>query len=275
MVVLLSGCSGDKSGDIPTLEGEPIQSIVENNVETESEAGEGTDTITNPEGPFESIEDLFKNTDPNWNESESYVKAVNAFNNSIGKATFDTLDSVYGYDHARFSIAYIDEDDIPELLCGLGDNHTCGIHVFKYDAGTDSVVCVGEFGSSGNMSFSEKKNRIHSSYGNNGLFHSYISKIEDGKPVLVDVLCEDGNGMKYDGVAYFHNPTLPALTGTRTETGEDPDYYDDYNDNWKITEEEFYKLEKEAMLAESDEWINVSYDSMSVVELKDDGETFK
>lgn len=275
MIMVLTGCSSNKTGDTPALEGKPIQSVVENEVETEEGVVEDSDLLVESDGSYESIEELFRNTDLNWNQSESYSNAVSAFGNSIGKATFDTLDSVFGADRARFSVAYMDEDAIPELLCGLGDNHPCGIHVFKYDADTDSVVWVGEFGSYGNMSFSEKKNRIYSSYGNNGLFHSYISKIEGGKPVLVDVLCKDGNGLRYDGEAYFHNPSLPDYTGTRTETGEDPDYYDDYNDNWKITEEEFKRIESEAMLAESVDWVSVRYKSMSLVKLKDDGDNFK
>ena len=68
----------------------------------------------------------------------------------------------------RFSLAYIDGDDIPELLIHQGSDHACGVEIYAYlDGGLINVSTEdtpAAFGAYGSLSYAEKGNRIASSY---------------------------------------------------------------------------------------------------------------
>ena len=58
----------------------------------------------------------------------------------------------------RFRLAYIDDDDTPELLLMKDNSHPAGVWVYTYKNGR--VVEVGEFGSIGGMQYLEKRGMI-------------------------------------------------------------------------------------------------------------------
>ena len=254
--VALCGCGNAKDVEIPELAGEPIKDNLnseQDTVNAQEDISESTD------GVYASVADIFKYADESWNESEAYIEAVMAYDEASKDGSFEDP----GYGSIKYYIAYIDEDDIPELLYGYGTEHIAGITVCTYDYETKQVVRIGEFGSYGSISIAEKKNRILSSYGNQGLFHFYVSSMTDYKPVLVDVLCIDGGGMRYEGDAYFHNPQVPNLDGTRDSGGgEDPDYHGDYEEEWLISEEEYNRILAQDMCTSLEDLVYVHYDNM-------------
>lgn len=254
--VALCGCGNAKDVEIPELVGEPINeapNTEQDAVSTQEDISASTD------GVYASIADIFKYADETWNESEAYIEAVTAYDEASRNGSFEKP----GYGSIKYYIAYIDEDDIPELLYGYGTEHIAGITVCTYDTESKQVERIGEFGSYGSISFSEKKNRILSSYGNQGLFHFYISSVTDYKPDLVDVLCTDGNGFRYEEDAYFHNPQLPDFDGTRDSGGGgDPDYHGDYEEEWLISEEEYNRILAQDMCASLEDLVYVHYDNM-------------
>ncbi|MCR5719782.1 MAG: hypothetical protein K6F84_04375 [Lachnospiraceae bacterium] len=276
MTILISACAQDENDTVTELEGE---SIIEPIVESIAEEEENIAVYSENEFvTYESISDLFKGTDLNWNESEAYQNAVSAYETCIGLDSFgDEEGKVLKHDMARFKVAYIDEDDIPELAICFGTLRGCGIHIFKYDPELNETRWIGEYGYDGFCYYTEKKNRIGASYGGMGLFHYYVSKIEDYKPVLIDVTCYDGNGFQWGpeaGEYYFHKPSLPDLTGAKLEDGSEPDYYEDFEREWMISAEECARLDDEDMCTAGIQSTQFHYDEMKPAKFKDGGKTF-
>ncbi|MCH5280154.1 MAG: hypothetical protein J1E61_01700 [Lachnospiraceae bacterium] len=86
----------------------------------------------------------------------------------------------------RFNLAYIDEDDIPELIIMDDDFHAASGDVYMYYEG--EVVFIHSYGTYGGFPFVTKGNYIMS--GGTGMGEAYASyhKIEDGKDVSLITL---------------------------------------------------------------------------------------
>lgn len=66
------------------------------------------------------------------------------------------------YEEIKYSLGFINEDDIPELFITEGFYHACGTQVFTYIDG--KIVPVGEFGEYGGFAFTPGMNNIYSYY---------------------------------------------------------------------------------------------------------------
>lgn len=95
----------------------------------------------------------------------------------------------------RFRLAYIDDDDTPELLLMKDNSHPAGIWVYTYKNGR--VVEVGEFGSIGGMQYLEKRGMIFSGFYNMGEGFSQFYMLKDG---TAEKICE------------FHDIDVEAFT---------------------------------------------------------------
>lgn len=62
----------------------------------------------------------------------------------------------------RFGLAFIYEDDVPELLIFPDDCHAAGVKVYTYT--WDRVVELGEFGSFGTMQYVKREGMIFSTF---------------------------------------------------------------------------------------------------------------
>lgn len=86
------------------------------------------------------------------------------------------------YTEYKFALAYVDTDDIPELLVFQGDYHASMVEIYSF---YDGEACnVGEFGSNGCVTFASKQNLISSFYSGQGnVYYDYYS-IQDGTTFL-------------------------------------------------------------------------------------------
>ncbi|MDE6883243.1 MAG: hypothetical protein K2P48_09030 [Lachnospiraceae bacterium] len=108
---------------------------------------------------------------------------------------------------ARFSLAFVDDDDIPELLLMEDDCHAEGVKVFTYYQ--DQVVELGAFGSSGLMQYVERAGLIFSHYMGHGESDNDFFEIKEGQAVLICNMHStpyrkngiDANLYEIDGVA--------------------------------------------------------------------------
>ena len=227
---------------------------------------------------YSSFTDLSKLTDPNWNEDTAYQEALAGYDSFIGENTIAALKEnyEYGLGLARFAIAYINEDDIPEVLICFDNRHTCGMHIFTWIPDEKRVVFVGTFSSFGEVLYVEKQNRITSQYGNGGYFFNYISAISaNGKPELIRVNLLDGTGRNgQTGIICYENLPIPEnvagiLDGSQqgfskaTELGLDYDFT--ITDEYLVTDQQ---SEDNA----SGKRCTVYYDDMVQVNLKLIGE---
>lgn len=84
---------------------------------------------------------------------------------------------------ARFALAFIDDNEIPELLLMEDDCHARGVKVFTFDQG--SVVELGEFGSFGRMQYVERGGMIFSHFMGQGATDTDFYRVEEGKAELI------------------------------------------------------------------------------------------
>ncbi len=84
---------------------------------------------------------------------------------------------------ARFYLAFIDDDEIPELLVMDDNGHAAGVQVYTYC--NDEVADLGEFGSTGNMQYAEKEGMIISSFTGMGEVVSSYYQMADGEALLI------------------------------------------------------------------------------------------
>lgn len=84
----------------------------------------------------------------------------------------------------RFNLAFIDADDIPELLLMQTDGHVDGVEVYTYVQ--DQVTQLGEFGSYGEMEYVERQGLIFSYDSGMDNFYSDFCKLTDG---VVELTC--------------------------------------------------------------------------------------
>ncbi len=211
--IVLTGCgnSTDKNNtDTSIFE----QADNLNSIERSEDYPEVSDTSADV--TIKSIRELFLNTDSNWNESAEYTAAVECYDSGYETIVADGRQKHGESAKPHFAVEYIDEDDIPALLVSYGDYHVAGIRVYTYNPAADEVAYIGEFSSYGRMSFSEKKNSIHSSYGNQGYFIGLYTAIKDGKASLIGAELSDGSGLRSEDILYYYGFNVPEWEdGTR------------------------------------------------------------
>lgn len=107
-------------------------------------------------------------------KSSSKSTALKAYYNFLKSYKFTSDRSTRG-----FNLAYINNDNIPELVVFDGDNHSAGGKVYAYVSG--KVKYVSEFGEWGGFEYQEKKGVIRSSWFGNGNSHNTYYKWSGSK----------------------------------------------------------------------------------------------
>ena len=125
---------------------------------------------------------------------ESYKKEYAAFLKNRLQVT--------KYDDEGFTLAYIDSDDIPELVYSYGTSHAAATDIFSIEdgkmvkltiEGNESDSDGGTFGSNGCVSYVEKAGLISSFYSGMGADYESIYTIEKGYAKEVCDLYRDWN----------------------------------------------------------------------------------
>ncbi len=117
------------------------------------------------------------------NEKEETVQQQQMPIKEAEKEPEKNEDEISNLKYARFSLAYIDDDDIPELLVCYGDSHADTVSVYKVGSEKD-LILLGRFGETGTIKYCEKANLIESSAGGMGVWHSLFYRILDHECIL-------------------------------------------------------------------------------------------
>ena len=196
-----------------------------------------------PASEFDSVTDLFRQTDKEWNESEQYQKAVKAYAEKLPRLIEEHVKKEG--ETPRFQAAHIDNDGIPELLISYGNYHVTGVHIYSYDSESGRIAGLGEFGEFGDFSYGDKSGKIMTSYGSQGYFTVYISEKLGSSVVLRDVWIEDGSFFKKEEMMYFHGfPLKDGVNGSIDSfemAGEEDLPYDTLLE-YEVSEEEIKSL---------------------------------
>ena len=164
------------------------------------------------------------------------------------------------YKSIHVALGLIDDDDIPELFVALDTVSVFGVHIYKYDPESDSVIYLGEFSQYGFCKYSEKKNRIWGQYGNNGYFENYYYEIVGNEVKVVGRLLSDG---AFEEIKYY------ADYADMDESGEVITHVDPVSrpdDSFCISEQEFEQRDEEYM--QTKEPIMIGYNNMAEMIIK-------
>ncbi|MBQ2903149.1 MAG: serine/threonine protein kinase [Clostridia bacterium] len=97
----------------------------------------------------------------------------------------------------RFSLGYVNNDDIPELFISEGGAHAYGVEVYTYHNGKAVMLCSdGEFGSIGYM---ERKGYICGSYTGMGTTSARIYEMKNGEAEIIYTLYDDSGAVPEGG----------------------------------------------------------------------------
>lgn len=93
---------------------------------------------------------------------EAYIQCIKDY---VNNAEFDVADRI------KYTLVYINDDDIPELAISEGDAHASGVRVYFYDFDRKETVDTGErYGENGGFDYYDGKNMIYDYYFGNGGF---------------------------------------------------------------------------------------------------------
>ena len=214
---------------------------------------------------YASVEEMFRQTDANWNTSDDYTDAIAAYAEVFNDINTGEMD--FGTDELRVEAAYIDGDDIPEFLVSFGNYHICGVHVYRYDVAEGGVTHIGEFGSFGVMSYYERSSLIECYYGNMGCYTYYLSEVKGNEVKLKDSWLIDGSGIVTEEIRYYHGYFIPDMyNGSREdfENNQSSELFLNFevDDSHQISEEEFNSELANWIGCPEELFMNVSYDEM-------------
>lgn len=151
---------------------------------------------------------------------------------------------------ARITLAFIDDDNVPELLLIEDYNHPAGVKVYTYYQ--ESVIELGEFGSIGSMQYVERGGMIYSGWSGMGEGVSDFYRMEDGEAKLV---CSIRSYEPFDGSpkTYEIDGVSAAEEAVNIKYEELYDAYEytliRYDDAFAVQESEITDLLDEALNA--------------------------
>lgn len=102
-------------------------------------------------------------------------------------------------EHAKFSLAFIDDDEVPELLLFYDNSHAAGVKVYTYCQ--NEVIELGEFGSTGRMLYVEHGGMICSCFTGFGESISGFFQLNEG---TADLICSLHDWQNYDNGTYYY-----------------------------------------------------------------------
>lgn len=125
----------------------------------------------------------------------------------------------------RYTLAYINDDDIPELLYMEGNFHAAGVHVLICDD-HGNVCDIGEFGEYGNFAYKERAGKILSYTMNNGVYFVDFYDL-DGLSLVDDTYFEydEAQNSKDTERYYVDGDEVDAETYHEEYTGKGIDAY--------------------------------------------------
>ena len=180
---------------------------------------ENDTAVKTPDGEAELVGELPKEDDEEMNTEEAEAPTEEApkeedttVETADWKQTYASALWIYAAgeqytDECRFALAYIDEDDIPELVISTGDKHMDGVEIYTYfNGGLVNVAGEGytHFGEYGGFLYMEKQNRFFNTFLSNGVSVFAEFRIENGQAVE-GVSYYDTEGIGGDEVEYRIN----------------------------------------------------------------------
>ncbi len=154
----------------------------------------------------------------------------------------------------RYSLIYLDDDDIYEVAVGENNLSLSDIAIFKYDS-KKRFKLLGKFGNFGSIIYAPKQEMIGSWYGNGGCFYNFYSKVDENGIELLDAvyILQRADGSP---ATYYEVLDNVGINGDSSYSYLDADL------NMKEISEEDYQKRSSGQNLYDGEWVLLDYDDM-------------
>ena len=173
------------AGETPTVEVSPTENITPEADITPTEEPVITDEPEATEHPTPMV-------DPAQSENTHISTILATYYDYICNGVdIPEEDKLY---RLRYGLAFIDDDEIPELLIANNNNHGTGVRVIFYNDG--DLKEVGSFGSYGGFAYVKHENRVISFYMGYGAITTTVYHINPDFTLTTEIDCyqdDDGN----------------------------------------------------------------------------------
>lgn len=165
-----------------------------------------------------------------WGDSIPYEEEASPEWENAYKEILKNFHSDFG--EPRFSLAYIDNDNIPELLISVDGSHAGTVYVYTYYK--NKAKEVGNYGEYGTIIFGEKENKIYSEYVGMGISLVSVYEIQNGREKEL---------VKIEGCMDEYDDTVSRYYINSNEVSEQ-----EYNDAWQS----YYEQKKHTVVTYDD-----------------------
>lgn len=165
-----------------------------------------------------------------WGDSIPYEEEASPEWENAYKEILKNFHSDFG--EPRFSLAYIDSDNIPELLISVDGSHAGTVYVYTYYK--NKAKEVGNYGEYGTIIFGEKENKIYSEYVGMGISLVSVYEIQNGREKEL---------VKIEGCMDEYDDTVSRYYINSNEVSEQQ-----YNDAWQS----YYEQKKHTVVTYDD-----------------------
>lgn len=171
---------------------------------------------------------------------------------------------------SSFCLAYIDDDEIPELLILVKEDYTHIREAEVYTYYDDSVTEIGTFGSEGYMLYHEKQGKIcsYSEYMGEEVLTNYV--LEQGKAEKVNDVSSQESLRDYVIVEYDDGDSIDSIKWLKSSLAEEIERLEKEND-WERQQTEAIEAYGDFSGEHGGEWKNFLKDRvLSVSECSED-----
>lgn len=165
-----------------------------------------------------------------WGDSIPYEEEASPEWENAYKKILKNFHSDFG--EPRFSLAYIDNDNIPELLISVDGSHAGTVYVYTYYK--NKAKEVGNYGEYGTIIFGEKENKIYSEYVGMGISLVSVYEIQNGREKEL---------VKIEGCMDEYDDTVSRYYINSNEVSEQ-----EYDDAWQS----YYEQKKHTVVTYDD-----------------------
>lgn len=165
-----------------------------------------------------------------WGDSIPYEEEASPEWKNAYKKILKNFHSDFG--EPRFSLAYIDNDNIPELLISVDGSHAGTVYVYTYYK--NKAKEVGNYGEYGTIIFGEKENKIYSEYVGMGISLVSVYEIQNGREKEL---------VKIEGCMDEYDDTVSRYYINSNEVSEQ-----EYDDAWQS----YYEQKKHTVVTYDD-----------------------
>lgn len=159
----------------------------------------------------------------------------------------------------RCQAAYINPDDIPELLMATGDGHADRVFIYAYSQNDSAVRLLGAYSSFGALSYIDRGGVISAMYGGTGFWYNTYIQFEEGWTEQI---------LAISGIAATREPVTQYWLSPYSGNGNLAYFPDELcKEENEVTDDVFLAKYQDFSARYGNAWVDISFSQMTAVDL--------